>query len=223
MDKWISVLFSGFVLTNGVLFLSWLPGWQSDIVTLPATKRTRLLVCIGFSIMSDDSSSSESSDSSPPVAPKHPTLAASLNGEDSEELDEESSLEESVGSLEDGSEGYMDNEESLEDEESMDEEESLEEEEYLEEDDYLDEKTFLQREAYLFKEAFVEEKTYLKGKVFQRHRKKGEYLQGRVSREASGRGRVSAGKGSREASGRDCLECLQPSPYLESVRETSTV
>ncbi|XP_005355704.1 glutamate-rich protein 6B [Microtus ochrogaster] len=119
--------------------------------------------------MSEDTSSSEPLGSSPTVAPKHYTVAASSDGEDSEEREDESSLEESLGSLENVSEGYMDNEESLEDEEFVEEEESLEEGNYLEEDDYLDEKTFLQRETFLFKGAFVEEETYLKEKQFQKH------------------------------------------------------
>lgn len=145
--------------------------------------------------MSDDTSSSEPLGSSPTVAPKRYTVAASSDGEDREEREDESSLEESLGSLDNVSEGYMDNEESLEDEEFVEEEESLEEDDYLQEDDYLDEKTFLQKETFLFKGAFVEEKTYLKEKQFQKHMAKGEYPQGRVSREASGKGIISAGKG----------------------------
>ncbi|XP_041523797.1 glutamate-rich protein 6B [Microtus oregoni] len=128
--------------------------------------------------MSDDTSSSEPSGSSPTVAPKHYTVAASSDGEDSEEQEDESSLEESLGSLEYVSEEYMDSEESLEDEEFVEEEEFLEESDYLEEEDYLDEKTFLQREAFLFKGAFVEEKTYLKEKHICREEFLGKLLEG---------------------------------------------
>ncbi|XP_059129304.1 glutamate-rich protein 6B [Peromyscus eremicus] len=153
--------------------------------------------------MSDKTSSSGSSGSGSPVASKSSTQTASsapsapsapsssLEEQDSEEQEDESTLEESLSSLEDESEWYMDDEESLGPEELMEEEEPWEEEkplkeeyleeeyleeeeeylqeEYLEEDDYLDEKTFFQRETYLFKGAFVKEKTYLKEKKFQKH------------------------------------------------------